>query len=90
MNHDPPDSKGGRNAMFPNVLFIDKLFVVDNDVVGEVGQGFCFLLGGLNTKCRVFPMPHLALGNSPFVVVQNAAWRIEKGLSAGWESNAAK
>ena len=40
----------GRNATDSNELFIDDLFVPDEDVVGEPGRGFHVLLDGLNPE----------------------------------------
>ncbi|RIK03899.1 MAG: acyl-CoA dehydrogenase, partial [Acidobacteria bacterium] len=45
-----PIPKMGRNAVDTNELFIDELFVADEDVVGEVGHGFRTILGGLNAE----------------------------------------
>jgi acyl-CoA dehydrogenase len=42
--------KLGRNAVNTNELFIDDLFVADEDVVGEVGKGFKAILAGLNAE----------------------------------------
>ena len=42
--------KLGRNAVDTNELFIDDLFVADEDVVGEVGKGFRAILAGLNAE----------------------------------------
>ena len=45
-----PIPKMGRNAVDTNELFIDGLFVADEDVVGEEGKGFRAILGGLNAE----------------------------------------
>jgi acyl-CoA dehydrogenase len=45
-----PIPKMGRNAVDTNELFIDKLFVADEDLVGEEGKGFRCLLSGLNAE----------------------------------------
>jgi acyl-CoA dehydrogenase len=45
-----PIKKMGRNATDSNELFIDDLFVPDEDVVGEPGRGFHVLLDGLNPE----------------------------------------
>lgn len=42
--------KLGRAAVDSNEVFIDGLEVADEDVVGEVGQGFRYLLDGLNPE----------------------------------------
>ena len=38
--------KLGRSAIDFNELFIENLEVGDDDVVGEVGRGFCYLVEG--------------------------------------------
>jgi acyl-CoA dehydrogenase len=45
-----PIPKMGRNAVDTNELFIEDLFVPDEDVVGEVGSGFTAILAGLNAE----------------------------------------
>jgi acyl-CoA dehydrogenase len=45
-----PISKMGRNAVDTNELFIEDLFVADEDVIGEVGHGFKAILAGLNAE----------------------------------------
>jgi len=45
-----PIAKMGRNAVDTNELFIEDLFVPDEDVIGEVGQGFKAILAGLNAE----------------------------------------
>lgn len=42
--------KLGRNVVDTNFLFIDDLFVPEEDRVGEEGQGFKYLLAGLNAE----------------------------------------
>jgi len=42
--------KMGRAAIDTNELFIDDLFVADEDVVGEVGRGFNYIIDGLNPE----------------------------------------
>jgi acyl-CoA dehydrogenase len=46
--------KMGRNAVDTNALFIDDLDVPDEDLVGEVGKGFRYLLHGLNPERILF------------------------------------
>jgi acyl-CoA dehydrogenase len=43
-------AKLGRNAVNSNEVFIEDLFVSDDDVVGEVGRGFYQLLDGINPE----------------------------------------
>jgi acyl-CoA dehydrogenase len=45
-----PIPKLGRNAISTNMLFIDNLFIPDEDRIGEEGKGFRYLLAGLNAE----------------------------------------
>ncbi len=45
-----PIPKLGRNAISTNVLFIDDLFIPDEDRIGDEGRGFKYLLAGLNAE----------------------------------------
>jgi acyl-CoA dehydrogenase len=45
-----PIPKLGRNAISTNTLFIDDLFIPDEDRIGEEGRGFKYLLAGLNAE----------------------------------------
>jgi acyl-CoA dehydrogenase len=45
-----PIRKMGRNATDSNEVFIDDLFVPDEDLIGEPGRGFYTLLDGLNPE----------------------------------------
>ena len=42
--------KMGRNAVDSNAVFIDQLFIPDEDRVGEEGEGFKYLLDSLNPE----------------------------------------
>jgi len=42
--------KMGRHAVDSNMLFIENLFIPDEHVIGEVGQGFKIILHGLNPE----------------------------------------
>src|SRR4051794_1890508 len=59
-----PIPKMGRNAVDTNELFIDDLFVADEDVVGEVGGGFKAILGGLNAERVISANAALGLGKA--------------------------
>ncbi|WP_072690500.1 acyl-CoA dehydrogenase family protein [Rhodococcus marinonascens] len=59
-----PIPKMGRNAVDTNELFIDELFVADEDVVGEVGQGFRTILGGLNAERVISANAALGIGEA--------------------------
>jgi alkylation response protein AidB-like acyl-CoA dehydrogenase len=54
--------KLGRSAVDSNELFIDNLQVRDDELVGEVGQGFYYLLDGLNPERIVVCMEMVGLG----------------------------
>lgn len=56
--------KMGRNAVDTNELFIDDLFVADEDVVGEVGHGFRTILGGLNAERVISANAALGIGRA--------------------------
>jgi len=42
--------KMGRKAVDSNMLFIDNLFVPDEDLIGEEGMGFGYILHSMNTE----------------------------------------
>lgn len=54
--------KMGRSAVDTNELFIDNLFVADEDVIGNVGEGFKVILTGLNAERVVAANAALGLG----------------------------
>ena len=56
--------KLGRAAVDSNEVFIDGLEVADEDVVGEVGQGFRYLLDGLNPERIVVGMEGIGMGRA--------------------------
>ncbi|MEU2441848.1 acyl-CoA dehydrogenase family protein [Streptomyces sp. NPDC038707] len=56
--------KLGRAAIDSNELFIDNLEVRDDEVVGEVGQGFRYLIDGLNPERIVVGMEGIGLGRA--------------------------
>ncbi|RBM21973.1 acyl-CoA dehydrogenase [Prauserella sp. PE36] len=57
-----PIRKMGRNAVTSNELFIDDLQVPVEDRVGEEGQGFTYLLDGLNPERMLIAAEALGLG----------------------------
>ena len=59
-----PIPKMGRNAVDTNELFIDELFVADEDVVGQVGHGFRTILGGLNAERVISANAALGIGKA--------------------------
>lgn len=59
-----PIPKMGRNAIDTNELFIDELFVADEDVIGEVGEGFKAILAGLNAERVISANAAIGLGRA--------------------------
>lgn len=59
-----PIPKMGRNAVDTNELFIDDLFVPDEDVIGEVGKGFKTILAGLNAERVISANAAIGLGRA--------------------------
>jgi acyl-CoA dehydrogenase len=57
-----PIEKLGRNAIDTNELFIDNLEVGDEDVVGDVGKGFYYLVDGINPERIVVGFEQIGLG----------------------------
>jgi hypothetical protein len=56
--------KLGRSAIDSNELFIDNLEVPDEDVLGEVGRGFYYLIDGLNPERIVVAAEQIGLGRA--------------------------
>jgi alkylation response protein AidB-like acyl-CoA dehydrogenase len=56
--------KLGRAAVDSNEVFIDGLEVPNDDVVGEVGRGFQYLLDGLNPERIVVGMEGVGIGRA--------------------------
>ncbi|MET7392845.1 acyl-CoA dehydrogenase family protein [Dactylosporangium sp. NPDC005572] len=59
-----PIPKLGRNAVDTNELFIDELFVPDEDVIGEVGDGFRTILAGLNAERVISANAAIGIGRA--------------------------
>jgi acyl-CoA dehydrogenase len=59
-----PIRKMGRNAVTSNELFIDDLRVPVTDRVGEEGQGFRYLLDGLNPERMLIAAEALGIGRA--------------------------
>jgi acyl-CoA dehydrogenase len=57
-----PIEKLGRNAIDTNELFIENLEISDDEVVGEVGRGFYYLLDGLNPERICVAFEQIGLG----------------------------
>ena len=59
-----PIPKMGRKAVECNTLFIDNLEVPADDLVGEEGKGFQYLLHGLNPERVLFAVEAVGLGRA--------------------------
>ncbi|OXM60997.1 acyl-CoA dehydrogenase family protein [Amycolatopsis vastitatis] len=59
-----PIRKMGRNAVTSNELFIDDLRIPVEDRVGEEGQGFRYILDGLNPERMLLAAEALGLGRA--------------------------
>ncbi|QCX26516.1 acyl-CoA dehydrogenase family protein [Nocardioides jishulii] len=69
--------KLGRSCIDSNELFIDNLEISDEDVVGEVGKGFYYLLDGLNPERICVAMEQIGLGRKALdIAVQYAKDRV--------------
>jgi acyl-CoA dehydrogenase len=79
-----PIPKMGRNAVNTNELFIDELFVPDEDVVGAEGDGFKVLLTGLNSERIIAANAAIGLGRAALRrAVEYAGERIVFGQPIG-------
>jgi acyl-CoA dehydrogenase len=54
--------KHGRAAVDSNALFIDDLFIPDEDRIGEEGRGFHYLLDGLNPERILISVEAIGIG----------------------------
>jgi acyl-CoA dehydrogenase len=59
-----PIPKMGRRAVECNTLFIDNLEIPAKDLVGEEGEGFRYLLHGLNPERVLFAVEAIGLGRA--------------------------
>jgi acyl-CoA dehydrogenase len=59
-----PIPKMGRRAVECNTLFIDNLHVPAEDLVGEEGKGFQYLLHGLNPERVLFAVEAVGIGRA--------------------------
>lgn len=57
-------AKLGRNAVDTNELFIDELFVPEQDVIGKVGDGFRAILAGLNAERVISANASIGIGRA--------------------------
>jgi acyl-CoA dehydrogenase len=65
--------KLGRACIDSNELFIDDLEVADDEVVGEVGKGFSYLLDGLNPERIVVGFEQIGLGRTSLEIATRYA-----------------
>lgn len=120
--------KMGRKAVDSNEVFFDDLEVPEDDRIGEEGQGFRYILHGLNPERILIAAEAVGLGYAALrrardyakervvfgrpigqnqsiqhplaeawigleaarLMILNAAWRYDRGMSCGAEANAAK
>ena len=59
-----PIAKLGRNAISTNSLFIDDLFIPEEDRIGDEGEGFKYLLAGLNAERIIVAALCLGIGRA--------------------------
>ena len=59
-----PIKKMGRNAITSNELFIDDLVIPEEDRVGEEGQGFRYIIDGLNPERMLVAAEALGIGRA--------------------------
>ena len=79
-----PIRKMGRNAVTSNELFIDDLRVPAADRVGEEGQGFTYLLDGLNPERMLVAAEALGIGRAALRrAVRYASERVVFGRPIG-------
>ena len=55
-------AKMGRKAVDSNAIFIDELFVPDDDRIGEEGRGFGYILDSLNPERILVAVEAIAIG----------------------------
>lgn len=79
-----PIDKLGRNCIDSNELFIENLEARDEDIVGEVGQGFRCLLDGLNPERIAVAFAQIGTGRAALQrAVQYSKDRIVFGRQIG-------
>ncbi|MFM8556781.1 MAG: acyl-CoA dehydrogenase family protein [Betaproteobacteria bacterium] len=55
-------AKHGRAAVDSNAVFIDELFIPDQDLIGDEGRGFYYLLDGLNPERILIAVEAIGIG----------------------------
>lgn len=77
--------KMGRKAVDSNAVFIDQLFIPDEDLIGEEGRGFSYILHSLNPLAENWMSLEAA-----YTIARKAAWLSDNDRPCGAEANAAK
>jgi acyl-CoA dehydrogenase len=94
-----PIPKLGRNAVVSCEVRYDGLRVPVSRRVGEEGQGFKYLLDGLNPERILIASEALGIGRAAMnkavnyaaeLAVREASWRFDQGLPCGEAANTAK
>jgi acyl-CoA dehydrogenase len=76
--------KMGRAAVDSNMLFIDQLFIPDEDLIGEEGRGFEYILHGLNPERILIAAEAIGLGRAALAIAtQYAKERVVFGRPIG-------
>jgi acyl-CoA dehydrogenase len=65
--------KMGRNAVDSNAVFIDDLFIPDEDRIGEEGKGFKYILHSLNPERILVAMEAIGVGRGALERASNYA-----------------
>lgn len=65
--------KMGRAAVDSNMLFIDELFIPDEDRIGEEGRGFEYILHGLNPERILIAAEAVGLGRAALAIATEYA-----------------
>ncbi|MDR0480235.1 MAG: acyl-CoA/acyl-ACP dehydrogenase, partial [Burkholderiaceae bacterium] len=65
--------KMGRAAVDTNMLFIDDLFIPEEDRIGEEGQGFGYILHGLNPERILIAAEAIGLGSAALEIATSYA-----------------
>ena len=76
--------KMGRSAVDTNMLFIDDLFIPEEDRIGEEGRGFEYILHGLNPERILIAAEAIGLGRAALAIAtQYAKERVVFGRPIG-------
>ncbi|MAP96290.1 MAG: acyl-CoA dehydrogenase [Ponticaulis sp.] len=79
-----PIPKMGRKAVECNMLYFDDYFIPEEDLIGEEGQGFKYLLHGLNPERVLFAVEAIGLGQAALAkAAQYAQERVVFGRAIG-------